>query len=88
MQLEVVIPLVTSALAAVVAGARWVGGLIQQNRLDRIEEHARLVVELTEVRAELKTERQEHLKTLKAWQSWRLKYGPTLESDSSPPPSS
>lgn len=56
--------------------------------LRRTEEIARLIVELTQAQAELKAERQEHLKTLRAWQSWRLKYGPTLESDSSRPPSS
>lgn len=56
--------------------------------LRRTEELARLIVELDQAKQELKTERQDHLKTLRAWQSWRIKYGPRLESDSSPPPSS
>lgn len=56
--------------------------------LRRTEEIARLIVELDQMKAELKAERADHRQTLLMWQSWRAKYGPKLESDSYRPPSS
>lgn len=51
--------LVTIVAGAVVGLVKWVGGLIQQNRLDLLEERARLVVENGELQKDLDTERAE-----------------------------
>lgn len=51
--------LTMSALAAVIGGAKWVGGLIQQNRADKLQELARLVVENADLEKRLDKEREE-----------------------------
>ena len=72
------------------AGLGWlakaVWGAIQQGRLDCLSERARLTVELSDARAELKAEQREHWRTAMLLERLSGKYERERGNSSSRPP--
>lgn len=85
MQLELILPLAGTALAAVTAGIAKVWQLFQQGRADCLERCAALTMQLRETEAELKAERLDHWKTAMALASLQGKRERERVESSRPP---
>ncbi len=92
MQLELILPLAGTALAAVTAGIAKVWQLFQQGRADCLERCAALTLDLRSTEAErdaalaeLRLERQEHWKTALALASLQGKLDRERAGSSRPP---
>jgi hypothetical protein len=84
--LAVIVPLATGALAAVSAAvAKLYQSLVTQPRLDCQEAKAALVMDKLQLEAELKAERKEHWKTAMALERLLGKYERERGSGSPPP---